>query len=503
MKRLLAFLLVVACGAAAAAPLGDDGARRLLTRAGFAPSPAEVAAFAPLTQPQAVDRLLHEARTAAVTPPPAWIDEAVVSPRALRALSDDERKVEREKAVRQSLELRGWWITEMVTTPSPLTERMTLFWHNHFVAAQPKVRWPQLMYRQNVLLRRYALGDFRALLHAVARDPALLVYLDAASNRRGNPNENLAREMMELFVLGQGRYSEADVKEVARAFTGLSLDPNTLAFQYRPGVHDDGTKTVLGVTGPLDADAALDAMLAQPAAAEFIVRKLWLEFVSPVPDEARVARIAARLRASGWRIDVAVRELLLQPDVVAGREDQALVKSPVELAVGLVRQNGGTIVNPIGAAAALAAMGQNLYSPPNVRGWPGGEAWINTQTLLVRKQSIERALLRPEVAAREAAAMAAGSGTAAAPDMAAAGDVPAADRFRRRLEAAQLAAARIDPAPVLKSAGLAAERPLSGADIERLADRLLVATPLALPPAGTLGYDALRALLLDPAYQLK
>jgi uncharacterized protein (DUF1800 family) len=488
---LLPLLTLLLSVTAAAQPLGPDRAQRLLTRAGFAPPPAEVERFASMTQRQAVDRLLSEALTVARTPVPAWVDDAVVGPRAFRALSEEEQRLERQKHVRQSLELRRWWIAEMATTPSPLTERMTLFWHNHFVSAQPKVRWPQLMYRQNALLRRHALGNFGTLLHAIARDPAMVVYLDAATNRRGSPNENFAREVMELFVLGQGHYGERDIKEAARAFTGFSLDPDTLAFRYRPGFHDSGSKTVLGVSGALGGDDVLDILLAQPAASEFIAAKLWREFVSPEPDPTRIAAIARRFRESRYDIAVAVREALLQPEVVAGGSESALVKSPVELVVGFVRQTDARITNETGAAAAVAAMGQNLFAPPNVRGWPGGEAWINTQTLLLRKQFIERSLATPAVATREARAILVAI-------------EPSAETLRRRLDAAQVVAVHLDATAVLKSiGGLMPERPLPAADIERMSRRLLVIPPAAEPAPGTLAFDALRALLLDPAYQLK
>src|SRR4029453_10888527 len=464
MQRWLALLLATLCGLASAVQLGTEGAQRLLTRAGLAPSSAEVARFAPMSQAQAVDWLILEARTSAVTPPPAWIDDAVIGPREFRTLPEGEQKLERQKNIRQSLELRAGGVSEMVATPSPLTERMTLFWHNHFVSAQPKVRWPQLMYRQNVLLPRYALGNFREMLHAIARDPAMIVYLDSATNRVGNPNENFAREVMELFVLGQGKYTERDVKEAARAFTGLSLDPDTLAYRYRPGLHDAGAKTVLGSTGPLDADQALDILLAQPAAAEFIVGKLWVEFVSPRVDPQRARAIAPRFRTRGYDIAIAMREMLRQPELVQGTDDDALVKSPVDLVVGLVRQSEGRLGNATGAAVAVAAMGQNLFAPPNVRGWPGGDAWINTQTLLVRKQFIERALA-PQAAL-----------VAQARDLMMSAPAPTTKGAQRpRLEAAQLLAVHIDPAVALKSiAAMPPERALDNAAVRQLADRLLV-----------------------------
>jgi uncharacterized protein (DUF1800 family) len=488
-RALASFALLLLCGGALAAPLGQHGARQLLTRAGFAPSTSEVDRLAGLTQRAAVERLLEEATDSAATPPPAWIGERIILPRELRRLSDEERRGELQKQIRMGLELRGWWLTEMTTTRSPLTERMTLFWHNHFVSAQPKVPWSQLMYRQNVLLRRHALGRFDVLLHDIAKDPAMLVYLDTALNRRGAPNENFAREVMELFTLGEGRYTEADIKEAARAFTGWSFDPQSGRFVFRRLLHDGGDKLVLGRRGAFDGDAVLDILLAQPSTAEFIVGKLWREFVSPSPDPVRVRAIAAAFRASGWRIDRAVGELLNQPEVVDRDEENALVKSPVELLVGLVRQSGGTLAAPAAAAVSLAAMGQNLFSPPNVRGWPGGEAWINTTTLLARKQFIERALAPAEMNAQPASA---------------ASDAAPAERLQRALrQMEQSRSVTVDAQAWLKSIGLAAERPIAGAARARIESTVLALAPAASAPDGALALDVLHAVVLDPAYQLK
>jgi uncharacterized protein (DUF1800 family) len=471
--------------------LGDIGARRLLTRAGFAPAESEVVRFAPLSQRAAVEQLLAQTATVAATPAPSWIDERVVLPRELRAMSEEQRKAELQKRVKMGLELRGWWLREMVATPAPLVERMTLFWHNHFVSAQPKVPYAQLMYRQNVLLRQHALGRFDVLLHEVAKDPALLIYLDSAQNRRGAPNENFAREVMELFTLGEGRYGENDVKEAARAFTGWSIDRETGRFMFRRMLHDAGEKVVLGQRGRFDGDAVLDILLAQPSTADFIVRKLWREFVSPTPDERRVRAIAADFRAGGWRIDKAVRALLLQPEVIDRDDDNALVKSPVELVVGLVRQSQGELTVPTAGAVALAGMGQNLFSPPNVRGWPGGEAWINTNALLARKQYLERSL---------------GAAPDAAPRMTQAAEMPddgmtALQSRMRQLE--QVRSVRVDGGAWLKSLGLGAERLLTADKRAHLEHAVLSVAPASTAPDGALGLDVLRATLLDPAYQLK
>ena len=491
-------LATVARAAQIGDALGPDRARLLLTRAGFAPGQEEIDRSASLSHGQAVDRLLATARTSAATPAPAWIDDRLVTPRELRAMTDDERKLVRRTQIRNGIELRGWWLREMTDTPSPLTERMTLFWHNHFVSAQPKVRYALLMYRQNLLLRQHALGNFRELLHAVAKDPAMLIYLDSATNRRGAPNENFAREVMELFTLGEGAYSEADVKEAARAFTGWSIDPATAAFMFRPRLHDDGEKTVLGTSGKLRGEDVLDILLAQPATAEFIVRKLWREFVSPQPDSARVTDIAKRFRKSDFEIAVAVRELLLQPEVVQRSEDNALVKSPVELVVGLLRQSQGAVTNPAALALGVAGMGQNLFAPPNVRGWPGGEAWINTQTLLARKQFLERSV-------------SATMKTAVAPDPGALADVldevqtsaAGGGSVLRRLQQ-QAAPVQLDAGQWLTSlGGLHVERSVGEAGVRATARQLLVLPPSNPLSSQMLGLDALRAALLDPVYQLK
>lgn len=385
-----AVLFWAATACAAAVPLGFDAARHLLNRTGFAAGIDEVNAVAQLTREQAVGRLLSGAGKSAITPPPDWVEDRIVPPRELRAMSDEQRKTERDLLLRRGLELREWWLQEMLATASPLTEKMTLFWHNHFVSGQQKVRYPQLMYRQNALLRRHALGNFGDLLHAVAKDPAMVIYLDSASNRKAQPNENFAREVMELFTLGEGQYTERDVKEAARAFTGWSIDPARGEFLFRRLQHDDGVKTVLGRSGNFDGDAVLDILLAQPQTAEFIVGKLWREFVSPVPDPQAVKRVAGVFRDSRYDIRPTLHALLTSEAFYAQQNRAALIKSPVELVVGTLRQFGFTTGALTPFVFTTARLGQNIFSPPNVKGWPGGEAWINSTTLLARKQFIER-----------------------------------------------------------------------------------------------------------------
>ncbi|WP_116140345.1 DUF1800 domain-containing protein [Trinickia diaoshuihuensis] len=378
-------------GAASSSPLLDeDDARYLLTRTGFAPDAQTLEPYVGLSRRQAVDQLLASARTTPVTAMPAWVDEAIPTRAQEHALDADARRAAAAERARRYDALRGWWLNEMVVTPSPLTERMTLFWHGHFTSSQDKVPYPQLMARQNALLRRDALGSFAHMLHAIAKDPAMLLYLDGAGNRKGHPNENFAREVMELFTLGEGQYAQHDVSEAARAYTGWSLDPDTREFVWRADWHDSGMKTVLGRTGAFDGDAVLDLLLAQPQTATFIVTQLWREFVSDTPDAAQIESIAARLRASDYDIAVALRGLFLSDAFWDERNRGLLVKSPVQFVVGTLRSFDVDDDDTAGLAGTVRNLGQNLFAPPNVKGWPGGTTWINSTTLLAREQFVEQ-----------------------------------------------------------------------------------------------------------------
>jgi len=485
----LALLLPLAVRAA----MGPDDARHLLNRTGLGASPREIAAYAGLARPQAIDRLLAGTRRTAATAPPEWVREPITPPRTLRNASQEERQAFLAQEIRRGFDLRAWWIGEMLATPSPLTERMTLFWHNHFVSSQQKVRHARLMYEQNLLLRRHATGNFGELLHAVAKDPAMIVYLDSASNRKGSPNENFAREAMELFTLGEGHYTEQDVREAARAFTGWSLDPDTGAFRFRPFLHDGGSKTVLGRTGDFDGDAVLDILLAQRATAEFVVAKLWREFVSPEPDAQEVRRVAARFRDARYDLKAALRELLLSDAFWAQENRAALIKSPVDLVVGTLRTLEFQVGDPLPFVLVTAGLGQNLFAPPNVKGWPGGEAWINSSTLLARKQFAER-IFRADEMPRMAVAAAdrrpAASGFGRVPGFGRLGEEGRA-RFVRAL-----GGIHFDPQRWLE--GFAA--PTSQADVMRA---LLAREPVTALPADAGPRETIRVIALDPAYQLK
>jgi uncharacterized protein (DUF1800 family) len=503
--RLLATLAVALCAIAAlpaaGATLSYDDARHLLDRTEFGATDAEIRRFVGLTRDEAARTLLAGTRTTAVTAPPTWTADPgpLRYPRKGEAVSVEERKQFRQEQIRDGLELRGWWVEEMLATPSPLTERMTLFWHNHFVSAQQKVKLSVLMYRQNVTLRANALGHFGDLLHAIARDPAMVIYLDSAQNRRGTPNENFARELMELFTLGEGHYGEQDVKEAARAFTGWSLDRETGSFRFRPLLHDYGVKTVLGRTGFLDGDDVLDILLARPETAEFVTRKLWREFVSPDPDEREVQRIATRFRASRYDIKVALEALLTSDAFYAAENRGALVKSPVDLVVGTMRQFGMQLSETVPFAVAAATMGQNLFGPPNVKGWPGGDAWINSSTLLARKAFLDR-LFRADAApapAMSADAAMAMTDAANAPAGNAAAELARKIKFMRAMDRG-VRSVHFDSDAWLQSLGAP-----PGSSATRATRALLAYAPQGEIDGKADSAALLREIVLDAAYQLK
>ncbi|MGN6580526.1 MAG: DUF1800 domain-containing protein [Bordetella sp.] len=470
-------------------------ARFLLDRTGFAPDPRETAQYVGLTRAQAVDRLLATTRKVAVTPLPAWFDEPIPTPRERKAWTPDEKKAAQMTRNRRYREARVWWVTEMLHTPSPLTERMTLFWHNHFVSGQDKVPWPQTMLAQNLLLRRDALGNFGAMLHDVAKDPAMLQYLDGASNRKGHPNENFAREVMELFTLGEGHYTQKDVTEAARAYTGWGLNGQA-QFVWRPRMHDNGDKTVFGKTGNFDGDQMLDLLLARPETARLVTAKLWREFISDTPDPRQVAAMADAFRSHNYDIRTVLHALFLSKAFWQQEHKGSLTRSPVDFVIGTVRAFDIGYGSPLPLVAALNQLGQNLYAPPDVKGWRGGQTWINSATLLARDRFIE-AILRS-----------AGEGTASRmPRPMSAAETPDA-----MMPAAFKPDARprmSDKGPHFDPARWLVQEHASGVAIPDAATRTRIEQAvLATRPAEPIspdvdGLDLLQALLADPAYQLK
>jgi uncharacterized protein (DUF1800 family) len=287
------------------------------------------------------------------------------------------------------MELRGWWLQRMARGPRPFQEKMVLFWHGHFATSVEKVRDAYYMWRQNELFRRLATGNWQELLLETGKDPAMLIWLDQAQSRQPHANENYARENMELFSLGEGNYTEKDVTESARALTGWSLDRINQKYVYRPFFHDNGEKTFLGRTGNLDGDDVIAQIVAQPQSSRFITAKLWNYFTGQMPDDKLNDALAAVLRANGNNFKPFLCVMFSSEEFYSDDIVRNEVKSPVQWLVGSVRMLECDLPPTLVGWGMTRQMGQDLFAPPNVKGWDGGLAWITTNTLLMRYNDAE------------------------------------------------------------------------------------------------------------------
>jgi hypothetical protein len=279
--------------------------------------------------------------------------------------------------------LANWWAERMLLTPRPLEEKMALFWHGHFATAAEKVRDYRKMQTQLALFHRHATGNFRDLLIGVAQDPAMLVFLDAGRNVKGAPNENFGREVMELFTMGVGHYTESDIREAARAFTGWIDDD--LAFKVDPARHDDGMKTVLGQTGPFDGVEVLDIILRQQATARHVAGCLYRFLVRDELSPELQERLGARLAGGNFEIAPFLTTIFLSRDFHSPASVGTRIKGPVELIVSTYRRLGLKELPGVpDFNSASGELGQVLLNPPTVAGWAQGRAWITPGTLLAR-----------------------------------------------------------------------------------------------------------------------
>ena len=287
----------------------------------------------------------------------------------------------------QLAELQVWWLDRMARGGQPLVERLTLFWHGHWATSAQKVKSAALMLRQNQTLRSLGLGDFRELARAMVRDPAMLIWLDAGQNRPASPNENLGRELMELFTLGIGNYTDDDVKQAARALTGWRVNRETGAARFVAGQHDGGTKTVLGHTGAYDDRSLVDLLVDTDASHAYVVHRLWFRLASPTPPDAATAARLLAAYGPGRDVHALVRALLLDPAFRAAR--YTLVAEPIVYAVTALRAlriAPATLPAKDQRAllAGLRGMGQEPFAPPSVGGWPANRGWLATSAAQTR-----------------------------------------------------------------------------------------------------------------------
>jgi uncharacterized protein (DUF1800 family) len=378
-------------------PLSNDdwhleSAAHLLNRAGFGGSPDEIQNLADLGHDQAISSLIDFEKIHDPWLNPDWANpdparqahirdvNQTGTPEAKKAFQQQQQQLQQ----RQMLELRGWWLQRMANGPRPFQEKMVLFWHGHFATSYEKVRDAYYMWRQNELFRRLATDNWLRLLLEAGKDPAMLIWLDQAQSQKAHPNENFAREVMELFALGEGHYTEHDITEGARALTGWSLDRLDEKYVYRPFYHDTGTKTFLGLTGNLEGDDVIAQIVAQPQAARFITGKLWNYFAGQPPTDKLNDALADVFRSGGNEFKPFLRTMFMSEEFYGDDIVRNQVKSPVQWLIGSVKMLECEMPPTLASYGMLKQLGQDLFAPPNVKGWDGGITWITTNTLLTR-----------------------------------------------------------------------------------------------------------------------
>ena len=396
----------------------------LIERAGFGATPIEIEQLAAMSPEAVVDQLINydavPDEAPAFEPSPIWDPGMDPFPKsradAVRIAREtgfsmgvpvlpegESRRLQpvvdkffyglRANAI-ETQRLATWFGERMLTTRRPLEEKLTLFWHGHFATGNSKVRDTRLVQQQHEMLRGNAAGNFRDLLMGILMDPAMLVYLDNGENRKGHPNENFGRELLELFTMGVGNYTERDIREASRAFTGWTND--VLEFRFDAATHDDGDKTFLGRTGPFNGEDIIDIVLDAPVTAEFIASKLYRFFVREEIDDVTRVSLGATFRNADYELRPLLRQIFLSRDFYSPASVARQIKTPVHLVVSTYRKLGLTTLPTIPDFNRLTAtLGQTLFNPPNVAGWAGGRTWI-TPALLFQRGNLFRRVLFPD-----------------------------------------------------------------------------------------------------------
>jgi len=375
-------------------PLPETGwtpqaAAHLLNRAAFGGTPGEIQKLHARGHRGAVESLLDAGEESHLFPAPemeplAARIHALKTENPSREAFQEGKKRERTLAKRQTEELREWWLRRMLESPNPAREKAVLFWHGHWATGIRKVDDPFLMHRQNETLRSNALGPFAPLARQISRDPAMIIYLDLQSSSAKKPNENFAREFMELFTLGEGHYSESDIAEAARAFTGYRTNQRAGSFEFRPKQADSGTKTFFGKTGPLTGDDVVDIIVAQPRCPEFLAAKIWTFYAGTPPPDALQQALGEEYRLCGMDTGELLRTIFTCREFYEPGVVRRQIKSPVQWLIQMCKALEIAFPSGKQSRSLLSNLGQKLFDPPNVKGWDGGRAWISSSTLLVR-----------------------------------------------------------------------------------------------------------------------
>ncbi|MGF1634071.1 MAG: DUF1800 family protein [Phycisphaerae bacterium] len=377
-------------------PWDRTRAAHLLNRAGFGGTEAEIEAVFEAGPVASVDRLLDfpdapaDEQSRTDVPDLSHIEGY---PRTFRERREKLRTLGREerqafdqmlrRGNRQAVLAAGeWWIERMARGPYPLQEKLALFWHGHFTSSAENEQNAWLLWQQNELHRRMAAGNFKAYVKQISRDPAMLTYLNNQQNRKDAPNENYARELMELFTLGVGEYTENDIKQVARCFTGWQHDGEQ--FVFNANQHDTGTKRVFGFSGPFGGDEVVEILMRHPACPGYICGRLIDFFITATPDEAVARSLGQQLKEADFEFRVVLRTLLTSRYFYDEAHVGTKIKSPVQLVAGTAHILSVDPPRRQQLLRSLNKMGQVPFYPPNVKGWPGGRTWINTATLFER-----------------------------------------------------------------------------------------------------------------------
>ncbi len=371
-----------------------EEARHLIARTGFGAAPDEIARFIGMSYADGVDQILDGVQGTPTNPMPEWVNGWAYPHDQIWALGQTRTDLYFNNRYHDMRSLQKWWLREMIETPSPLTEKLVLFWHDHFATSADEHERPQWAGLQNQMFRTHAAGNFADLAEGILQDPGMLYFLTNTENRAAAPNENLAREFLELFTLGEGRgYDETDVVEAARALTGHTINTQGGdAYVFDHIVHDHGIKTILGNTGRHNADDLPRIVLDHPSFGPFVVERLWRAFVSHTPDPDEVTRLAAIWRAADWELKPLLRAMFLSDAFWDPANRGTIVKSPVELMVGSLRTFGTPLPYLDDLLWAVEDLGQELFFPPNVGGWPEGTGWINDATASSRATMLHQLL---------------------------------------------------------------------------------------------------------------
>jgi uncharacterized protein (DUF1800 family) len=339
-----------------------------------------------------VKKMMQEAKKVIAIPVPTY---KIVTEQTFKKMTPKQKKEQNKELRELTKTFNANWVKHMVqVNSSPLLEKMSLFWHGHFACESKRVDFAA---KQLNTIRTNALGNFRDLVVGVSKDAAMIMYLNNQQNKKKSPNENYARELMELFTIGRGNYTEKDIKEAARAFTGWSANRQTGDFEFRKRQHDEGEKTFMGQTGVFDGEDIIDIILDQKETAVFIVTKIYRYFVNEVVDEKRVAELANTFFSSNYDIGGLMQKIFTSSWFYAEKNMGTKIKSPIEFLVGLAKVLDIKFKAPESVVSTQYALGQVLFRPPNVAGWPGGKAWIDNATLMLRMNMAAIAFDRAEM----------------------------------------------------------------------------------------------------------